>query len=84
MAIQFPDSVVEAAWQQSKGQCQCTRSSHYHGHNRCKTRLYIGSRGKDSRMGWEAQPIDPEGDATLENCEIICHICYTRIHLYGG
>ena len=83
MAQKIPDNVVEEAWIRCKGQCECTNEDHYHGIHKCKTRLYKPSRGRDSRMGWEANLKDPDGPATLENCEILCHSCYTRTHSFG-
>lgn len=83
MAIPFPDSVVEEAWQRSGGKCECTRTTHGH-HGRCNATLYKSRRGYEGYGGWEAHHINANGPATLSNCEILCIECHKKTQTYGG
>jgi hypothetical protein len=44
MAKPFPDSVIKAAFNRSKGRCECTRRSCPHS-NRCPEKLIWNRRG---------------------------------------
>jgi hypothetical protein len=70
----FSQSVVEGAWERSRGRCECVRQGHGHD-GRCKRPLLWSSRGSDCDYGWEAHRIRARGSDRLSNCEILCHAC---------
>ena len=70
----FPLSVVQEAWNQSGGRCQCTRTTHGHT-GRCNKQLVVGNRGRVGVGAWEANHrtrVESGGPDTLSNCEILC------------
>ena len=82
MAKPFPDSVIKAAFNRSKGRCECTRRSCPHS-NRCPEKLIWNRRGYEGPGGWEAHHINSNGPATLNNCEILCVKCHKGTRTYG-
>lgn len=73
--IVFSQDVVDAAWRRAQGRCEC-RSFHS---KRCWAKLTKNNRGHEGYPGaWEAHYIDPNGAATLDNCEILCWDCYIK------
>lgn len=75
----FSKEVIEQAWARSGGQCECERQYLHIG--RCSRKLSFNKRGLYSLDGWEAYHLVPEfrgGKDTIENCEILCMICYER------
>ncbi len=71
MAGDFPDSIVQQAWNRSDAKCECMRTTDQHS-GRCNKSLLKSSRGRDSLYGWEAHHISSSGGDTLSNCEILC------------
>lgn len=66
----FPDSVVDQAWANVGGKCE-----------RCGKELFERSReGSKSQYGWEAHQKKAGKDYTIDNCEILCHLCYNAIN----
>lgn len=45
----FPDSVVEKAWRQANGRCECRRKTHNHSYVRCNKQLVWSNRGRTGR-----------------------------------
>lgn len=78
----FPESVVEAAWRRSRGECECTRTSHTHG-SWCPAVLKWELRGSELAGGWEAHHRVAGGPDTLDNCEILCQSCHKLTQWYG-
>jgi hypothetical protein len=75
----FPEDVVNDAWELVEGKCECTRAAHQHLEGRCVKHLMRDSRGKVGWGGWEACPIDGNGNHNnLSNCEILCFDCRMR------
>ena len=76
----FPDNVVDQAWERSGGKCECERTTHGHT-TRCNRPLIKRFRGDTySIFGWEAHHITSTGGDTLSNCEILCwDPCYRAI-----
>jgi len=67
--MEFPDSVKDAAFRRSGGQCECTRSSCGHV-GRCNTTITRYS------AEYNHIPVDPRiGSNTLANCEVLCVKC---------
>ncbi len=71
----FPDSVVDQAWAKAGGKCE-----------RCDKELREESQGSKSQYGWEAHQKTAGKDFTVNNCEILCYLCYeaTSSAAYGG
>jgi 5-methylcytosine-specific restriction endonuclease McrA len=69
----FPQSVVDQAWVDANGHCE-----------RCGLELLKGSRGSESKYGWEAHHKTAGGPDTLSNCEILCQRCHKKTRSYGG
>lgn len=70
----FPGSVIDQAWIQSGGRCECTRRAHGH-QGRCNCELLKAARGKETSLGWEPHHKTASGLDTLINCEILCLSC---------
>ena len=82
LAKQFPQSVVDDAWYRSGGRCECSRTSC--GHKvPCRRKLWRASRGKDTKLGWEAHHKNSNGAEVLSNCEILCQVCHKNTQSYG-
>ena len=76
--MEFPDSVKDAAFRRSGGQCECMRSSHSHA-GRCKTTVTRYS------AEYNHVPVDPKiGADTLANCEVLCVTCHKETASYGS
>ncbi len=72
----FPDSVVEQAWENSGEKCECTRTTHGHT-GRCNKLLYKWRRGdREHENCWEAHHKSSSGGDILSNCEILCYACH--------
>lgn len=69
----FPNSVVDIAWINAKGNCE-----------RCGRDLFKAARGKETALGWEAHHKVAEGPDTTSNCEILCQECHKKTKSYGG
>jgi len=79
----FPESVIQDAWRQAGGTCQCRHTAHGHS-SRCGHPVWWEHRDDQvNKHGWEAHRIDPDGADTLENCEIVCRRCMKQNRLYG-
>jgi 5-methylcytosine-specific restriction protein A len=76
----FSESVKDAAFRRSGGQCECKRTSHSsHWWGRCSTAI--------TRHGAEYHHIisqDAGGSDGLENCEALCVPCHKATGSYGG
>lgn len=75
----FVDSVIETAWRQCGGRCECRRRSHIHLGNHCNKQLVERSRGRSGTGNWEARYRRGQGaraQNTLANCEIVCWSCF--------
>jgi len=71
--MEFPDSVKDAAFRRSGGQCECKRASHNHS-GRCNTTV--------TRYSAEFNhiPVDPKtGANSLANCEVLCVTCCREV-----
>jgi hypothetical protein len=76
--MEFPDSVKDAAFRRSGGQCECTSSMHSHT-GRCKTTLTRSS------AQYKRVPVNPKASAdTLANCEVLCVTCHKDSVSYGS
>lgn len=75
MAQPFPTLVVQEAWARAGGCCECESDAHGH-EGRCGQRCIMPMQGGPNIGGWEADPVDPEGPLTLENCQITCAACH--------
>lgn len=72
----IPQGEVNKAWDRSGGKCECTLEGEGHDHEgACGKVLNVMMQGGMNPIGWEAVPIDPQGDPTAENCLIICRTC---------
>jgi hypothetical protein len=68
--MEFPDSVKDAAFRRSGGQCECMNTSHSHT-GRCKTTITRNS------AQYRGVPVNPRAGAeTLVNCEVLCVTCH--------
>jgi len=76
---EFPDSVVNAAWERAGGKCECTRATHsnHYGRNRGKE-LVWENRGREGRGKWETHHKVRDVPDTLSNCEILCWECHSQ------
>lgn len=79
----FSDDIVKKAWQRAGERCECKRVNCTH-RGRCNKSLLWGSRGKESKYGWEAHHINSNGSDTLSNCEILCIDCHKNTRSYGN
>ena len=79
----FSDSIVDQAWIQSGGRCECTQRSHTH-QGRCNCELLKAARGKETSLGWEPRHKTASGPDTLINCEILCLSCHKQTQTYGN
>ena len=79
----FPKSVIDQAWVNAGGTCECTRIRHEH-EGRCDKDLFKAARGKETPLGWEAHHKTAGGPDTLSNCEILCQDCHKQTGSYGG
>ena len=70
----FPGSVIDQAWVQSGGRCECIRKAHGH-QGRCNCELLKAARGKETSLAWEPRHKMSNGLDTLDNCEIVCLSC---------
>lgn len=64
--------------------CECGRSDHdaHDDEIRCDKELKWQNRGRDRLDWWEANHrirVEDGGDASLENCEIVCWECHRQI-----
>lgn len=76
--MEFPDSVKDAAFRRSGGQCECTSDMHSHT-GRCKTTLTRNS------AQYKGVPVNPRVRAdTLVNCEVLCVTCHKDSPSYGS
>lgn len=75
---EFPDSIVEQAWTESGGNCECTRTTHGH-IGRCNKMLLRNLRGnRDSTFCWEAHSISGLHRDSVSDCEILCCECHYK------
>ena len=64
--MEFSKEVVDQAWARSGGKCE-----------RCDNELFERSRmGSKSQYGWVANQKKAGKDYTVDNCEILCQLCY--------
>lgn len=81
--VEFPEDVVKKAFMRANMRCQCERDTHDHGTFTCFKQIIWEHRGNaNERSGWEAVfYVSPEkgGKPTVENCEILCWDCYTKM-----
>lgn len=73
----FSDEVVEKAWKQAGGRCQCRRKRHKHPYGRCPKNLTLKNRGREGRGCWEAHHISSSRGDGISNCEILCWDCHS-------
>jgi hypothetical protein len=78
LTVAFPSEITELAWNRSNQLCECTKTGHGHS-GRCNRPLTWENRCDDGVGGWEQRHIHPAGADTLDNCEILCHDCFTRL-----
>ncbi len=62
----------------AKGHCQCQLPGHGHDGRKCLRKLNLHHRNREADDAWEAHHIDPNGEATLENCAIFCWPCHRQ------
>ena len=73
----FPETIKDAAFERSKGRCECRRKSHkWHKGPRCKTII-----GRNRNVHYHH--IRSKGPDTLGNCEALCIRCHRRTRSYG-
>ena len=74
--INFSDDIKNRAFIRSGFKCECTGLSCDH-IQRCGKALYRGSWHAAAKI-----PAAAGGDATVENCEIICASCHEKHQLH--
>lgn len=80
----FPPSVVQEAWNNAGGKCECRRTTHNHPYVRCNKQLVWENRGATGQRGcWEAHHKTAGGQDTASNCEILCCDCHAGTATYG-
>jgi hypothetical protein len=75
----FSEGTEEKAFERSRGQCECCRTSHDHDAERCARTI--------SRHGAEYYHVTSEfagGSDDLSNCEVLCVACYKLTGSYGS
>lgn len=79
--MEFPDKVVEEAWEKANGKCKCDRVSHFHhSGNVCNQTLIKSNRQREGSTSWEAHHKDGNTDNVApSNCEIVCWPCHRFI-----
>ena len=81
----FPDSVIQEAWNRAGGRCECRRKNHVHlPYGRCNKQLNWDNRGrkKEALGAWEAHHTisqEENGQSILSNCEVLCWNCFSSI-----
>jgi len=77
---EFPEPVVQAAWNRAGERCECRRRTHNHPYIRCENKLKKEKRGlREGTDSWEPHHITSQeagGPDTLSNCEILCWPCH--------
>jgi HNH endonuclease len=84
----FADAVVEQAFKDAEGQCQCTRKECDEGHTgRCPRKLKFEDRGTTENSDhWNAHHWIAKGRGGTDketNCEILCVPCHISTESYG-
>ena len=80
----FYTTVVQQAWNNAGGKCECRRTNHGHFYTRCNKDLVWDNRGKTGQRGcWEAHHKTAGGPDTTSNCEILCCDCHAGTGSYG-
>lgn len=74
----FSESVKDAAFRRSGGQCECRRTTHGHS-GRCQTKITRYSAEYHHVVSQNAG-----GSDGLENCEALCVTCHTKTGSYGS
>jgi hypothetical protein len=73
--MSISEEIIEKAWKRSGGNCECTRTTHWHT-GRCKMTLFKDFKGElKNSYGWEAYS-ENSNSAALLDCEILCTQCY--------
>jgi hypothetical protein len=71
--MEFPESVKDAAFRRSGGQCECMRTSHNHA-GRCSTTVTRNT------AEYNHIPVNPKtSTSTLANCEVLCVTCCREV-----
>lgn len=76
----FSEEIVEEAWGNAGGKCECERSTHGH-IGRCGKVLMKSNRGREGLMSWEANHKvrqESGGSDDVSNCEILCWPCHKK------
>lgn len=73
---EFPEGVIEQAWERADRRCECTRTTHDHSWSRCNRLLLWFNRGKEAWGSWETHCKNRLIDKVPSNCEILCWECY--------
>lgn len=75
----FSEPTKNAAFKRSGGQCECRRSTHPHGANRCPTKV--------SQHGARYHHITSQeagGSNSPGNCQVLCVTCHELTRPYGS
>jgi len=74
----IPQGEVNKAWDRAGGKCECALDGHGHDGAHGVTLNYMMQGGMNP-IGWEAVPIDPQGEPVADNCLIICRTCLNQM-----